>query len=218
MTSTLVHGIVNGKWRENCYIVSGPDGSALVIDPGVESDRIAEYLDDHRLSPSAILVTHAHHDHVGALPALIERYSVPWYIHSNEQHTLKHMNLLRKFFDAAQPLKLPEPDGYVDELGSPLTIEGFHPEFVETPGHTRGGVSFIIGDALFPGDTLFRRGVGRVDLPGGDPHVLGQSLFRLSRLAPTMVVYPGHGNSTTLADVLSNNLDLRKMLDERQAN
>lgn len=216
MTPIEVHGVVTGKWRENCYVVSNGDGRALVIDPGDETDKIATYVDEHRLRPVAILVTHAHYDHVSALPGLVERYSVPWYVHSSEQYTLRHANLMRKVFEASEPLTLPEPDGYLDQVDPPTEIGELWPSIIETPGHSRGGVSFMIGDALFPGDTLFKRGVGRVDLPGGDREQLKESLLLLTRLAPSLMVYPGHGGSAALEEILGGNLDLRDLLDERQ--
>ena len=217
MTSPQVHVILNGRWKENCYVISDSDREALLIDPGDEPERIADFLDSQHLAPLAILVTHGHHDHTDALPALTRRYSVPWYIHSREQYTLRHRNLLRKMFDAAEPIDLPLPDGFLDQMGSPLSIGSFDLEVIDTPGHTRGGVSFVIGDCLFSGDTLFRKSIGRVDLPGGDRRVLGNSLRALSLLAPDLTVFPGHGDSDKLAKILNDNCELWTILDENQA-
>jgi hydroxyacylglutathione hydrolase len=214
MSSHHVHRIVNGKWKQNCYVISAPNNEALVIDPGDEADRIADYLDQQGLSLLAILVTHGHYDHTGAIPGMKERLGVPWFIHSSEKSTLKQANLIRKVFDSSEPIVLPEPDGYFDQMDSPLNFGAFNIDVHETPGHTVGGVSFLLDDLLFTGDTLFKRAIGRVDLPGGDKQAIRASLSHLSGLNHEFIVHPGHGSSAVLGTVIEINDQLRAIINE----
>jgi hydroxyacylglutathione hydrolase len=214
MSSHHVHRVVNGKWKQNCYVISAANNEALMIDPGDEAERIADYVDEKGLTLLAILVTHGHHDHTGAIPYLKERFGVPWFVHSLEKSTLKQANLIRKVFDSSEPIVLPEPDGYFDEMDSPLDLGVFSIDVHETPGHTVGSVSFLLDDLLFTGDTLFKRAIGRVDLPGGDKQAIRASLSHMIGLNHAFMVHPGHGSSAALGSVIEINDQLRVILNE----
>ena len=216
MTGQVVQKITNGRWRQNCYVVRGASGNALIIDPGGDSERIIEYIEDNALKPRAILNTHAHYDHIGAVAAVKSEFSVPFYLHSGEMANLKHANLYRKLFDDDVPITVPEVDCYLDQVETLESIEGLPIRVLFTPGHTRGGVSFQIEDCLFTGDTLFKGSIGRTDLPGGNSVFLSESLRELGLIPPGTVIYPGHGTATTMADELQNNSELRKAIDANQ--
>jgi len=182
-----------GKMAVNTYVVwDSKRGEALVIDPGAEPDAIRLALRGKALK--AILLTHGHIDHIGAVSALREG-GIPVYIHKKDADMLVNPNLsLAAMFD------LPESQGEADfdltegvmELCG-LTISVLH-----TPGHTPGSVCFLIGNILFSGDTLFEGGVGRTDLPGGDAAALNASVSRLIQMDPDIAVCPGHGIETTI--------------------
>lgn len=182
-----------GPLGTNCYVISsGPNsGDALLIDPGAEPERIQKVL-GHR-TPTAILLTHGHFDHTGALAGFP---GVPVYIHPADDIMLKDPEWSMA---AAMGDHTPRPAAaaYVQE-GSTLRLAGMEVRVLHTPGHTPGSVCYQMGGDLFTGDTLFCGGYGRTDLPGGDFEALRSSLRRLMNLPGEWRVYPGHGASTTL--------------------
>lgn len=180
-----------GMMEENCYVIELPDCFA-VIDPGDEYDKIASHIKDKPCSH--VLLTHAHFDHIGAV-AEFARHGAEVFLHSNDVNLLNSDGHLAKLFGKKLE-KFPvnrELNG-----GESLDIGGASVEVIATPGHTDGSVCYKIGNALFSGDTLFRLGVGRTDLPSGDARKLRDSLARVLGLSGVERVYPGHGESTTL--------------------
>ncbi len=174
-----------GAYQTNCYILTrGSD--ALVIDPGYEADTILDALQGLELK--AVLLTHGHFDHVGAVKDLAAETGCAVYIHAAEGTMPPMMT--------AGPLYYTHTYGEGDTI-SP--IPGVNLTVLHTPGHTPGSVCLLCGQDLFSGDTLFAGSCGRVDLPGGDPAQMIQSLSRLASLQADYRVHPGHGESTTLA-------------------
>ena len=186
----------------NCYLVWA-DGaaSALVIDPGAEPAKIETALARHGLVPAAILLTHGHVDHIGAVGALAAKYGMPVWLHPNEMSLYRSpANALPPWVPAAQDL--PEP------VAALPSVPGLAFTVIETPGHTRGGVCYYFADSatLFTGDTLFCGSVGRTDLPGGNADLLTDSIReKLLRLPPETKVYPGHGGATRIGDEATGN-------------
>ena len=186
----LIKTLPVGQLETNCYIVT--DEATLdcaVIDPGDESNTILDYLEDNRLHCRAILLTHGHYDHVGAVEAVQEETGATVYMHrADDQKTRRDYHF---------PFTLPEGGEYLRD-GDSVELGGLRFEVIGTPGHTPGGLSFRCGEALFTGDTLFTGSCGRVDLPGGDMDEELRSLRRLCQLPGDYEVYPGHMESTTL--------------------
>jgi glyoxylase-like metal-dependent hydrolase (beta-lactamase superfamily II) len=205
-----VERIITGRWKQNCYILHRENGAALVIDPGADDEVILDMIEKQELAVQGILNTHAHYDHVGAVAALKERYGAPFFLHSADKKLLKYVNLYRKAFDGEGTVAVPGVDTFYDTIDNPFEIGDFNVEVIPSPGHTPGGVCLRIGDLLFSGDTLFYRAVGRVDLPGGDPEALSESLKRLVLLPPYLHVYPGHGRDGILEDILVENTALQE--------
>lgn len=206
-----VRKIVTGRWNENCYVLANGTGVCLLVDPGDDAAEIQRVIESACWKVLAILNTHGHYDHVSAVAALKDRFDVPFYLHSKDRKLLRSVNLYRKMFGDEGLVAVPEVDHSLDDLGTPLQIGDFTIEIIPTPGHSPGGVCFLVGHRLFTGDTLFKGGVGRVDLPGGDLDVLRDSLGVLARLDPNTVVYPGHGDQTTIAEELEHNAALREV-------
>ena len=184
-----------GGFAVNCSILS-ENGKAWIIDPGQEGDRIVKLLRESDLSPQAILLTHAHFDHIGAIPVLQAAYpDLLVYVHDNDLKVINHpLNQL--------PPEYP-PIGQPKNPASPESLDNLESlEVLETPGHTPGGVCYYLKNAklLFSGDTLFAGSVGRTDLPGGNMAMLTASLQKLTALPDDTVVIPGHGMFTTIGD------------------
>ena len=192
-----------GTFEVNCSILI-ENGKAWIVDPGQEADRILELLKQKNLVPAAILLTHAHFDHIGAVPALQAAYpDLKVCIHKNDAPVLTHaMNQLPpEYPPIARPKNLVE-------LEAGVKLEGLDSlEVLETPGHTPGGVCYFFkaDKLLLSGDTLFAGSIGRTDFPGGDMATLVGSLKKLKALPDDTLVVPGHGPFTSIADEKAGN-------------
>lgn len=193
-----------GPLGTNCYIVyKGND--ALIIDPGGDEREVITFLDEHQLKPLAILLTHAHFDHIGAVDALRHFYHIDVYLGQDEEDWLENpllnrSTLMGKEISTESPEHLLTPDK--------LNIGDFSIDVLHTPGHSPGSSSFVFKNAHFvvSGDVLFRHGVGRTDLPGGSfPQLKDSILNQLYHLPDDYIVYPGHGPETTIAEEKQNN-------------
>ena len=185
----IVHKMPLGAYQTNTYIVRDREDSKLcvVIDPGYEANTILDYLDEEGITAKAILLTHGHFDHVGAVKELAAETGCDVYIHAAESQLPPMMT--------AGALYYTHTYGEGDKI-SP--IEGMEITVLHTPGHTPGSVCLLYGQHLFSGDTLFQGSCGRVDFPGGSPREMMESLNRLASLQLNYRVHPGHGESTTL--------------------
>jgi hydroxyacylglutathione hydrolase len=186
-----------GPLQENCWIVRREDsGRALVIDPGEEADRLITAIEN--LTVDAILLTHTHFDHVGAVAALARHTNAPVYCPKLEVPILQDINSY--VFPGFGPFEPYDPEETV-EGGEHLTLAGLDIDVIFTPGHSPGHVSYSIPDeqVLLDGDVLFQGSIGRFDLPGGDYRTLMESIAALLNTLPDdTLVLPGHMGSTTL--------------------
>jgi len=197
--------IPNGKWKENCYVVSNQKKDALIIDPGSDEISIINFIKDNNLNAIAIINTHAHYDHVGAISKLKDEFLIPLFLHSRDEKLLKAANLYANLFDGIGPIKIPTVDYYFDQIDIQDHVADFSIKVLFTPGHTWGSVCLQIEDCLFTGDTLLNAKIGRVDLPGGDAPTLKKSLIIISKLPHQTNIYPGHGTSSTIGHELKYN-------------
>jgi glyoxylase-like metal-dependent hydrolase (beta-lactamase superfamily II) len=190
--------IPNGKWKENCYVVNNLDNDALIIDPGGDEKRIIGFIENNNLNVCAIINTHAHYDHIGAITKVKEKFSIPFFLHSKDEKLLKSANLYTMVFEGSGVMKIPDVDYYFDQIDIKDYLASFSIKVICTPGHTWGSVCFLIENCLFTGDALFNGKIGRVDLPGGDEETLNNSLKVISKLPKETNIYPGHGRSSTI--------------------
>lgn len=186
----LIKTLPVGQLETNCYVVGNEKTlECVVIDPGDESNTILNYMEENHFKCVAIMLTHGHFDHVGAVSAVAEATGATVYMNSRDDARSDESGML--------PFTLPENGKSYDE-GDVIEAAGMRFEIFATPGHTRGGVTIRCENALFVGDTLFRGSCGRTDFPGGDMEEELRSLKKICSLEGDYEVYPGHMDSTTL--------------------
>ena len=184
-----VHAMALGAYQTNCYIIHDEASkTCCVIDPGYDADFILNKLEDLGLTLEAVLLTHGHFDHVGAVKELAAETGCGVYIHSDDL--------------SMPPMMTAGPLYYTNTYteGSILKLSGLEIAVLHTPGHTPGSVCLLVENTIFSGDTLFQGSCGRTDLPGGDWATITKSLKRLASLEGNFWVFSGHGGSTTLRD------------------
>ncbi|MGN1016442.1 MAG: MBL fold metallo-hydrolase [Faecousia sp.] len=183
-----LHTLTLGAYQTNCYILHREDSSScVVIDPGYTPEVILDFLEGQGLTLEAILLTHGHFDHVGAVRDLAAETGCKVYLNPDDLSMPPRLT--------AGPLYYTDP--YSE--GDSLCPAGISFRVLSTPGHTPGSVCLIADNYLFSGDTLFAGSCGRTDLPGGSTRAIRKSLRRLAELPQDYSVHPGHGESTTLA-------------------
>ena len=191
-----VYTLPLGDYQTNCYIVCAAESkTCAVIDPGYFPERILSFLADKGLGLDAILLTHGHFDHVGAVKALVEATGCRLWM--KESDYTQRSNPQNDFLYPIHDCDFCEVS--FCEEGEKISAGGAVFTVMETPGHTWGSVCYLCENAIFSGDTLFAGSCGRTDLPGGDYGTIVLSLERLAELQGDYTVYPGHGSATTLA-------------------
>jgi hydroxyacylglutathione hydrolase len=219
MADKLIHEVIPvGLLQCNCSILGDPaTGDAIVVDPGDDVERILGIVRRHGLKVRTIVCTHTHIDHVGGLPALHRATKAPVLIHADD------LVLYQNLDEQSRMLRFPMPEtmqirDFVKD-GDTLRWGGYEARVLHTPGHTQGSISLVVGPGSVPaaahhgaapaeahaparllaGDTLFEGSIGRTDLPGGSmPQILDSIHEKLLTLPDQVIVFPGHGNFTTI--------------------
>lgn len=195
--SSLSLGLV----ETNVYFIEN-DKSVILVDPANDSDLIIKKLNQINKKLVAVLLTHGHFDHIGALDDIIEKYDVPVFMHKSEFDFLTNVNKngsekfkqygLPNVISNAKPQPLEEGDA---------NVAGFHFNVLHTPGHSPGSLTFVFNEFAVVGDTLFKQGIGRTDLYKGDHETLVNSILdKLFELDDDLPLFPGHGPYTTVED------------------
>lgn len=196
--SIRVRSVTTGPFQENTYFVGlEKSDECIIIDPGDEPDILKKEIDSFG-NPLAMICTHAHLDHIGAVHALKKEVPCPVYMHEKDKPVLEWFEDSRKLF-GLEPAPKPEIDAWITSEDD-LSFGDVSVKVIHTPGHTPGSTCFEIGGHVFTGDTLFAGTVGRTDLPGGSWDELNASLTKLLKtLSPEAIIHSGHGPDTTLA-------------------
>ena len=192
-----------GAYQTNCYILSTRD-QALIVDPGDEAQKIIAYLAGGGLKPVAILITHGHLDHIGALKEVQEKYGIPVYAHQDETEYFTNSKYNFSWKSGRTPIEFTdlsmfnfiEEDGIIQLLDQKIDVR-------HVPGHSSGSIAFYFKEngIVIVGDALFKGSIGRTDLPNGNHEQLIKNIeTKLFTLPDSTIVYPGHGPATTIGD------------------
>jgi len=221
MAEKMIHEVLPVGWLQcNCSIVGDPQTrEAIVIDPGDEVDRVLEIVTRHGLNVRAVVVTHAHIDHVGGLQKIHQATGAPVLMHPEDLELYRDLEGQAARIGLRAPAKV-EVDGLLRE-GDTVRWGRYQAHVLHTPGHTRGSVSLYLPSKLvqekpvepgklFAGDTLFAGSIGRTDLWGGSFEEIMRSIHsKLLALPDGTLVYPGHGPETTIGEEREGNPFLR---------
>lgn len=199
----IVETFIVGMLSTNCYVVSCEQTKeAIIIDPGFETPSEAKpinnYIDQNRLTIKFIVNTHGHSDHVSGNILVKKRYKVPICINEHDIGLIVDQ-------EEMLPKNIPLQDGSCVNFGR-VSLKVMH-----TPGHTPGSICLIGEKCIFSGDTLFAGGIGRTDFAGGSMRDMTASLKKLICLADSLLVYPGHGVSSTLGEEKRDNIFLNDL-------
>ena len=199
-----------GELYTNCYVVWDEHRTAMVIDPADEAEKILSVVETERLSLAAVVLTHAHFDHMLAAEEVCVATGAPLYVGQYDSAALSDpVRNLSGVFQMCPPVRL-SADKILAE-GDTLRIGDLAFTVMETPGHTPGCLCLFGEGVLFSGDALFYDSIGLVDFPGGDVPAMMASLRRLAMLPPDVAVYSGHGPATTIAREIKHNPYLQRI-------
>jgi glyoxylase-like metal-dependent hydrolase (beta-lactamase superfamily II) len=201
--------LVLGDFETNCYIVRSSEQAAncLIIDTGLDVQPLLAFIEHHKLSPAAVILTHGHIDHIAGVDALRAKFpSLSTYIHKLDAELLTDSAgnlsfMTGKSFSAGRADCIVEDGDTINQAGIKLRV-------IHTPGHTPGGMCLYAEQegVVFVGDTLFAGSVGRTDFPGGDMKKLIEGIkHKLLTLPEDTIVYPGHGPETTIGHEKTDN-------------
>ena len=199
MAKIMIRSVTVSECYTNCYICMNKDTKeGFIVDPGDDELKISVNVSRLEMIPKAILLTHGHFDHIGAVNQLKERYNIPVIVGAKEEKVLtdSRMNLSSMF---GEPVKV-NGDKFLED-GENFQVAGFDIQYILTPGHTPGSGCFYIEEeqVLFSGDTLFQASRGRTDFPGGSESDIIKSIKnKLLDLPGETEVYPGHMNITNI--------------------
>ncbi|MFZ1362159.1 MAG: MBL fold metallo-hydrolase [Candidatus Nanopelagicales bacterium] len=231
----LVSGFPTGPLGNNCFVVAnGPGQECFIVDPGKDAlAGIEQLVDEHQLTPVAVLITHGHFDHTWSLSQVCQKYGIPAYIHKADRFMLadpmagmssEFKSLINQMNDGS--IQFGEPDEVREIDGEKLlTLAGIDVIVDHAPGHTQGTTVYrVAGDPLedrppvaFTGDFLFQGSIGRTDLPGGDTAQMSESLRTvILPMDDDTVVLPGHGATSTVGVERTHNPYLVQLIESPQ--
>ncbi|TSB44719.1 MBL fold metallo-hydrolase [Alkalicoccobacillus porphyridii] len=197
-----------GPIQTNAYVLANADNEALIFDPGGDGPELIQWIKEKQLEPKAILLTHAHFDHIGAVDEVRETFSIPVYLHQSEKDWLGDPELNRSSAFLGRTHITAKPADHLITKEQTLDIGSFSCKVLETPGHSPGSISFYFEEEkiVFSGDALFAGSIGRTDLPEGDHQLLLTSIDqKLMDLPEETIVACGHGPSTTIGVEMDSN-------------
>ncbi len=196
------------EFSANTYVIGEKGGPCIVIDLGSTQTRVISYIKENHTSCLGILLTHGHFDHIRGLNNFLKEFNCTVFIDFNDKDFLTDSKLNGSKYSEENQVIVKTTNIYeLDDEDEINFGNGYLFKVIETPFHTNGSVCYLCEkeNALFSGDTLFKGSIGRTDLPTGSERLVNSSLKKLLNLNPKLVVYPGHGETTTLEKEISSN-------------
>ncbi len=196
------------EFSANTYVIGEKSGPCIVIDLGSTQTRVISYIKENHTSCLGILLTHGHFDHIRGLNNFLKEFNCTVFIDFNDKDFLTDSKLNGSKYSEENQVIVKTTNIYeLDDEDEINFGNGYLFKVIETPFHTNGSVCYLCEkeNALFSGDTLFKGSIGRTDLPTGSERLVNSSLKKLLNLNPKLVVYPGHGETTTLEKEISSN-------------
>lgn len=184
-----------GNMQTNCYVVSDDEHHCFIVDPGDNGKKVINYLNDNELILDAILLTHGHFDHIGAVDYIYERYHCPIYIHQEDIALLRDTKANLSVFETPFIVNAP-----VLASNENMKIGNFEVNWLHLPGHCPGSSMIHLPkeNVIFSGDVLFNGSIGRFDFPNSSKYDTMESLSKIKKYDLDAIVYPGHGSATSL--------------------
>lgn len=212
----MIVRIKNDIFPSNSYALCKEGSSeCLLIDPGVDFEGIERELQNLRLTPTNIISTHGHFDHVSGVSFFVKKYNAKFYIHQDDLKTLKSVNFALKMMKIDLKVEVPVPHNLMTGYSTALELDSLVLNVYNFPGHTNGSCLVEWGNNLFTGDTLYKKGLGLNNYPGENKEDLRASLLKITELFNDQtLIYPGHGDSDLLGKIKMENLELKSFLYE----
>ena len=201
----MFHIFPLGEVEANCYVIGNCEtGEIVLIDPGLQPSDVIKFIQSEGLRVKYVINTHGHIDHMAGNREVLKAFKAPLCIHKLDSKYLedptKNLSLL-----FGMPITSPRADILLKE-GQKLELSDISFEVIHTPGHTPGSICLKTPSYILTGDTLFKASIGRTDIPGGDAEQLIRSIKeRLLPLDKGLIIYPGHGPQSTLAEEIDSN-------------
>lgn len=198
----IIKQISSGPLDNNIYIISNDQKQAIMIDTASDMSAAFKYIKENDLTLLSLLLTHGHFDHIAGAHE-VQNLGAKIYMHENDLFKINQSDSMASMLGiSVQPFIVDK----VIKNEETINIEDFSIQVIYTPGHTEGGVCYLIENNLFSGDTLFKDSFGRVDFFDSSPDKMISSLLKLYKLNGDIIVYPGHGEKTTILREKTNNL------------
>jgi hydroxyacylglutathione hydrolase len=216
-TDYKIDCIRNLLFPSNSYIVSNAvSGESVVIDPGLSSELIHEYLHNNHLKPIGVLVTHGHFDHIAGVSGLVNEFQIPYYLHEADLKLSKSANFYLKMAKINKPFSISQPTHFFTGYESNVCLNSFDFQVYNFPGHSPGSCVLYFKSlrSAFTGDIFYKKGLGFNNFPGEDKRILKDSIVALFNLLPAdTAVFAGHGEPTTVEEIKTQNVELQTFLN-----